>query len=49
MMSDNILNCKGICKSFGGVHALQNVDLSVKRGEVHCLAGENGSGKSTMY
>ena len=48
MMSDNILNCKGICKSFGGVHALQNVDLSVKRGEVHCLAGENGSGKSTI-
>ena len=47
-MSDFILNCKGICKSFGGVHALRSVDLSVKRGEVHCLAGENGCGKSTI-
>ena len=47
-MSDYILSCKGINKSFGGVHALQNVDLNVKRGEVHCLAGENGCGKSTI-
>ncbi|MBR2528602.1 MAG: sugar ABC transporter ATP-binding protein [Blautia sp.] len=47
-MSDYILSCKGINKSFGGVHALQNVDLHVKRGEVHCLAGENGCGKSTI-
>ncbi len=47
-MSDFILNCKGINKSFGGVHALRNVDLQVKRGEVHCLAGENGCGKSTI-
>lgn len=47
-MSEYILDCKGVCKSFGGVHALQNVDLKVKRGEVHCLAGENGCGKSTI-
>ena len=47
-MSDFILDCKGISKSFGGVHALKNVDLRVKRGEVHCLAGENGCGKSTI-
>lgn len=47
-MSEYILDCKGVCKSFGGVHALQNVDLRVKRGEVHCLAGENGCGKSTI-
>lgn len=47
-MSDYILSCKGICKSFGGVHALKNVDLNVRRGEVHCLAGENGCGKSTI-
>lgn len=47
-MSNFILNCKGINKSFGGVHALQNVDLTVRRGEVHCLAGENGCGKSTI-
>ena len=47
-MSDYILSCKKVNKSFGGVHALQNVDLNVKRGEVHCLAGENGCGKSTI-
>lgn len=47
-MSDFILDCKGISKSFGGVHALKNVDLRVRRGEVHCLAGENGCGKSTI-
>ena len=48
MSEDYILNCKKINKSFGGVHALNNVDLRVKRGEVHCLAGENGCGKSTI-
>ena len=48
MSEDYILNCKAINKSFGGVHALNNVDLKVKRGEVHCLAGENGCGKSTI-
>lgn len=47
-MADNILCCKEISKSFGGVHALDKVNLTVKRGEVHCLAGENGCGKSTI-
>lgn len=47
-MSDNILSVKGIKKSFGGVHALKGVDLSIRRGEIHCLAGENGCGKSTI-
>jgi simple sugar transport system ATP-binding protein len=37
-----------ISKRFGGVHALQDVDLVLERGEVHCLVGENGSGKSTL-
>lgn len=45
---DNILSVKGIKKSFGGVHALKGVDLEIKRGETHCLAGENGCGKSTI-
>ncbi|MEG0778567.1 MAG: sugar ABC transporter ATP-binding protein [Oscillospiraceae bacterium] len=35
-------------KSFGGVHALKGVDLEIKEGETHCLAGENGCGKSTI-
>lgn len=44
----NILSVKGIKKSFGGVHALKSVDLVIKEGETHCLAGENGCGKSTI-
>ena len=47
-MGKNILCLKGISKAFGGVHALDNVDLCVKEGQIHCLMGENGSGKSTL-
>ena len=39
-MSENILCVKNIKKSFGGVHALKGVDLTIKKGETHCLAGE---------
>lgn len=45
---ENILAVKGIKKSFGGVKALRGVDLTIKKGETHCLAGENGCGKSTI-
>ena len=37
-----------ISKRFGGVQALKDVDLSIRKGEIHCLVGENGSGKSTL-
>ncbi|WP_053985638.1 sugar ABC transporter ATP-binding protein [Niameybacter massiliensis] len=47
-MGDVFLQLEGIKKSFGGVHALKGVDLEVRLGEVHCLAGENGCGKSTL-
>jgi putative multiple sugar transport system ATP-binding protein len=43
-----ILRMKNIVKSFGGVNALDGVDLEVKRGEVHGICGENGAGKSTL-
>ena len=47
-MSGNILQMTGISKSFPGVKALQDVNLSVVRGEVHAVCGENGAGKSTL-
>ena len=47
-MGEVILTMKGIDTSFPGVHALDHVDLEVRKGEVHALMGENGAGKSTM-
>jgi simple sugar transport system ATP-binding protein len=43
-----ILHANNIKKSFGGVEALRGVNLEVNFGEIHCLAGENGCGKSTL-
>ena len=45
---EDILRLTKICKSFPGVNALTNVDLTIKKGEVHALVGENGAGKSTL-
>lgn len=47
-MEDYILEMKNITKKFAGIKALSNVNLQVKRGEVHALCGENGAGKSTL-
>lgn len=43
-----LLRLENISKTFGGVRALIDVDFEVAPGEVHCLAGENGCGKSTL-
>ncbi len=47
-MSELILEMCGITKTFPGVKALDNVNLSVRQGEIHALVGENGAGKSTL-
>ena len=43
-----IVEMKGIIKTFGGIHALQGVNLNIYPGEVHVVLGENGVGKSTL-
>lgn len=50
-MSENdtpVLEVRDIVKTFGGVRALSGVSLRLSAGSVHCLAGENGCGKSTL-
>lgn len=47
-MSEYVLELKNITKEFPGVKALDNVQFTLKKGEIHALMGENGAGKSTF-
>jgi simple sugar transport system ATP-binding protein len=47
-MAEPLLELRHVGKNFAGVRALDDVSLRIDRGVIHCLAGENGSGKSTV-
>ena len=47
-MQDVVLTMRGICKQFPGTRALNQVDFTLRKGEIHALMGENGAGKSTF-
>lgn len=48
-MSDYILQTRGLGISFGGLHAVQGVDLAIREGEIYGLIGPNGAGKTTLF
>ncbi|MEZ4709371.1 MAG: sugar ABC transporter ATP-binding protein [Caldilineaceae bacterium] len=47
-MTHELIRLQNISKAFAGVRALQDVDLTIAQGKIHCLVGENGCGKSTL-
>jgi ABC-type branched-subunit amino acid transport system ATPase component len=44
-----LLSCRGIVKRFGGIHAVDDVDLDLRQGEILGLIGQNGAGKTTLF
>lgn len=46
---ETILELQGVVKQFGGLKAVDGIDMTVKRGELRCLIGPNGAGKSTVF
>lgn len=44
-----ILSAQSLCKNFGGIHAVQNLDFDIKKGEIVAIIGPNGSGKTTFF
>jgi len=47
-MENVVLHVADVHKSFAGLHALSDIDLSVREGETHAIIGPNGAGKSTL-
>jgi len=48
-MTEEVLGTRRLSKSFKGFTAVENVDLSVKKGHIHALIGPNGAGKTTLF
>jgi branched-chain amino acid transport system ATP-binding protein len=49
MKNGPVLELKGLCKSFGGLHAVQSVDLKIFPGDRKAIIGPNGAGKTTLF
>ena len=49
MMGVPLLEVKGVSKRFGGLAANDNIDFTVKEGEIVSIIGPNGAGKSTLF
>ena len=47
--SNPVLDCKGLVKRFGGIHAVDGIDLAVRPASIHALLGPNGAGKTTAF
>lgn len=47
-MSDNLLRLKNVSKEYSGNRVLKDINIELKKGEIHALIGENGAGKSTL-
>lgn len=48
-MTEPILRAEGLDRSFGGIHAVNNVSLEIPEGALHAIIGPNGSGKTTLF
>ena len=48
MAAVNLLSTRGLCRNFGGMKAVQNVDFNLQQGKIRALIGPNGAGKTTL-
>lgn len=48
-MAEKLLELVNVSKQFGGIQAVENVNLTIEKGELHCLIGPNGAGKTTIF